>query len=108
MSNKNYNNYSKKPENKTADVNTVTVETAPEASVVTPEPEVAEPIMGVVSGCEKLNVRENPSLKAKVVCIINEDDVVEIVNGEMTNGWYSVVTEAGAEGYCMAQFITLN
>ena len=74
------------------------------------EEEITEEIspVGVVSGCTKLNVRENPSKDANVVCEIKADSVVIINEKESTNDFYKVVTEAGAEGFCMKKFITIK
>lgn len=77
--------------------------------VETVEPEI-EPIshVGIVSGCKKLNVRSAASLASKAVCVINENDVVVIDMKESVDGWYKVCTEAGVEGFCMVQYITVK
>lgn len=72
------------------------------------EPEISEPIEGFVSGCEKLNVREEPKKDADIVCIIEKDASVIIDVDDSTDSFYKVCTEAGAEGYCMKNFITIT
>ena len=72
------------------------------------EPEISEPIEGFVSGCERLNVREEPKIDAAVVCIINKDASVIIDVDDSTDSFYKVCTEAGAEGYCKKDFITIT
>lgn len=72
------------------------------------EPEISEPIEGFVSGCEKLNVREEPNKNADVVCVIEKNANVIIDVDDSTDSFYKVCTEAGAEGYCMKDFITIT
>lgn len=70
--------------------------------------EEPEPIVGVVSGCAKLRVRNNPSIMGEVICEIKEGTIVIIDEDKSTVEFYKVVTEAGAEGYCMKKYITLK
>lgn len=72
------------------------------------EPEISEPIEGIVSGCERLNVREEPKKDADIVCVIEKDASVIIDVDDSTDSFYKVCTEAGAEGYCMKNFITIT
>lgn len=72
------------------------------------EPEITEPIEGIVSGCERLNVREEPNKNADIVCVIEKDASVIIDVDDSTDSFYKVCTEAGAEGYCMKNFITIT
>lgn len=72
------------------------------------EPEISEPIEGIVSGCERLNVREEPNKNADIVCVIEKDASVIIDVDDSTDSFYKVCTEAGAEGYCMKNFITIT
>lgn len=79
-------------------------EVVPEELVI----EEFELIPGTVSGCKKLNVRENPSFDADVVCVIPEGCEVEIDESNSTDEFYKVYTAAGMEGYCMKKFISVN
>lgn len=65
-------------------------------------------ISGVVSGCKKLNVREQPDFNAEVVCVISEGSEVVVVMNENHGDFYKVCTAAGMEGYCMKKFISVN
>ena len=85
------------------DVTEEVVEEVIEEPVVEPEP-----IVGVVSGCAKLRVRNNPSIMGEVICEIKEGTIVIIDEDKSTVEFYKVVTEAGAEGYCMKKYITLK
>lgn len=69
--------------------------------VVESQPEF---VPGVVVGCYKLNVRENPDLNAKIVCVLNVSAEVQ-VSAEEFGEWFYVCTATGLEGYCMKQFI---
>lgn len=61
---------------------------------------------GFVNGCEKLNVRTNPTIDSEVICIINKND--EVLIEDTFGDWYSVTTKDGDEGYCMSKFITVK
>lgn len=64
----------------------------------------AEPIDGVVSGCELLNLRQKPH--GTIVCRMPVDTKVLIDPDNSNDEWLHVYTETGAEGYCMKQYIT--
>ena len=123
MSKHNYSQYSKKKYNdnmatadKVVDVASfTTTAAATEGAPVAPEIKmVAEAadtvtlpktVIGFVSDCTKLNVREQPEIDADVVCVLNNGTEVEINVVNSTNEWFSVCTAAGIEGYCMRKFI---
>lgn len=65
---------------------------------------------GVVSGCDKLNVRSADNKEASVLCILDKDSIVsvDISNSNPANMFYKVITPAGVEGYCMKKFITIK
>ena len=115
---KNYSNYSKnfkstdKP--KVSQVEESTLENYQEVDQNTEEQTIVEQEQvaatvaqkGFVNGCEKLNVRTNPTIDSEVVCIINKND--EVIIEESFGDWYSVTTKDGDEGYCMSKFITVK
>lgn len=120
----NYNNYSANTnaavENEEMEVVTATEPTATEPTVtetpaettveVTPEstPEPAPtPKTGVVN-CELLRMRKAANTKADVICTLPEGAEVQINETDSTNDFYAVTTSAGAEGFCMKQFITIK
>ena len=83
------------------------------------EEEIDEPIVeneavaneiciGVVSDCDRLNVRKTPSRNALVVAEIDVDTEVMIDLDNSTAGWYNICTATGVEGFCMKDFITVN
>lgn len=79
---------------------------------ITPKPEVEpeitpEPKTGMIVDCARLNVRKKPKADAEVVTIINRWDEVQIDEENSTKSFYKVCTEAGAEGYCMKQYIRI-
>lgn len=103
MSHKNQTNYSKFS---TAPA----VEETPKVDV-TPEPEsviTIDPIGGIVSGCKKLNIREEASIKGKILCEVSEGTALMIDQIESTDDWFRVYTETGVEGYCMKKFVTIE
>jgi uncharacterized protein YgiM (DUF1202 family) len=88
------------------DVIATVVESTPEVET-TPEPPV-EPIEGFVSGCKKLNIREEATLEGKILCEVSEGTTLMIDENESTDAWYRVYTETGVEGYCMKIFVTIE
>lgn len=83
------------------------VENEPELE---PEVEVkqdVEPTIGVVSGCTRLNVREDSESNASIVGTIEAGTELVIDMAKSTDDFYMVITAAGIEGFCMKQFITI-
>lgn len=113
---KNYNKMS------TEKVKVEATEVIEETSVVVPE--VAETVVedtvvetvpekkikiGVVTNCEKLNVRTNPHPTAHVELVINKGTEVEIVRSE--GDFYFVRkdnTTNGFNGWCMKKYISVK
>lgn len=65
-----------------------------------------ESVFGIVSGCEKLNVRKDPNSYAEVLRIINRGTEVQIL--EEYPDFYNVVTPDGIEGFCMCRYIMIK
>ena len=112
----NYNNYSKPANNKVEktepEVRTENLEgEIPVAETDTKVLETKEEVEVVVSGkvidCNFLNVREQASVDANVVCLVSKDDKVMINKNESTEDFYKVCTATGIEGYCMKRFIAI-
>lgn len=113
MAKRNYSNYSKqkiKPESEEATVIRDIEHVIEDQTVI---PEIIEPeatdtkIMGVVSNCTRLNVREEPTTSAKVLTVIEADTEVQIILNEEENGFSKVIIADGREGYCMSKYITI-
>ena len=81
-----------------------------ESEEVTKEaPKEAEStVVGYVSGCLKLNIREDGYPGANVVCVVPEKTALLIEVAESNDEWYKVYTETGMEGFCMKQYVTLS
>lgn len=79
---------------------------------ITPEPDNSETeeavMLGVVSNCTKLNVREEPSMDSDIVCEISKLTEVMINDDESTDDFYKICTDSGIEGFCMKQYVTVN
>lgn len=71
-----------------------------------PEKEASKNL-GKVVDCVKLNVREEPSIKASVVFEIPVGTTVYIDETCSTDEFYKICTEHGVEGYCMKKFIEI-
>lgn len=120
MSKKNYSKISTEKAKESIEVKEETVvETAPvetaEPVVETKEPEVTKPetVIGIVSGCKKLNVRRKPFADAAIICKIDVDDEVEINESRSTPDFYAVVVsniekKTRIKGFCMKEFIKIK
>lgn len=71
------------------------------------KPEVKAPLFGKITGCDKLNVRQKPSTKAKVVKIIDKAAKVHIDEEFNNAGWYKVSVD-NITGFCMKAYIKLE
>lgn len=104
-------NHEKKVEVATVPVETVEIQNGVEEVVEVPEvnevPETKQ-VIGVVTDCTKLNVREAPKANAKVVLIVDASTDLMIDEEGSTDTFYKVCTAAGIEGYCMKQFVTIK
>ena len=90
-------------------VGTIPEETAEAAATFeVPEVEDVTDKVGEVSGCDKLRMRKDPNSEAAVVFEIKAGTKVLIDEEASTDEYYKVCTEAGAEGYCMKEYITVN
>lgn len=65
-------------------------------------------LIGVVSGCAKLNIRKESNIISEPVCIVPEKSVLLIDQDLSTDEWYKVYTETGMEGFCMKKYVTVN
>lgn len=63
-------------------------------------------VIGVVSNCDRLNVRTEPSVDATIVCEITKATEVEIDTEKSTDDFYKISTASGIDGYCMRKYIT--
>lgn len=58
--------------------------------------------LGMVT-CAKLNMRKEPSTEADIICVLKEDETVEIM--PFNNDTFYKVKKRNTEGYCMKKFI---
>ena len=121
MENINYSKFSEEKKIETPEVKvpeTVTTD-GPGITVTAPPPAeeatsgyvelVEEPtiLIGKVSDCKKLNVREEASKNAAVAKVIDCGETVLIVEEESTDDFYAVQVD-DVEGFCMKEFITIE
>ena len=70
--------------------------------------DAAQNMIGVVTDCLKLNIRENPSKDSRVVTIVTYLDELEVDMGDSNDDWYAVCTATGIEGFCMKKFVAVR
>ena len=80
-----------------------------EEIVETPVEEVVENknVIGVVSGCELLNVRSNPEFTADVLTVIPAESIVTIIDVDASLDFYEVLI-GDLKGFCMKKFIKIK
>lgn len=66
----------------------------------------AESLIGVVSDCKQLNVREKADINSAVVSVVSEGTVLVVEPESSTEEWFKIYTETGVEGFCMKKFVT--
>lgn len=64
--------------------------------------------IGVVTNCVKLNVRNKPEDKAKILTEVPVLSELEIEKEKSTDKWYKVTTASGISGFCMKQFVSVE
>ena len=79
----------------------------PESDIDAAANDETSELIGYVTDCVKLNVREAASKDSNVLCeiILNSKVIVDEENS--TDDFYKVTTETGVEGYCMKQYINV-
>lgn len=85
--------------------NNPVVETFEEA---TPVEEKVIIYIGVVKGCDKLNVRAEADLNAKVLCRIDVNAEVQVDKSASVKDFYKICTASGISGYCMKKYIAVK
>lgn len=69
--------------------------------------EESEPVIGIVTDCTRLNVREHPYSDSTVLGVITAATELIVIEEESTEDFYKICTSIGLEGYCMKKFITI-
>lgn len=77
-------------------------------SIAVAEDSQQEKVIGIVTDCIKLNIREKPSKDSSVVAVVNCLDELRINNEDSTSDWYAVCTATGIDGYCMRKFVAVR
>lgn len=119
MSKHNYSNYSKPNKPRAEESEILGVDLSPaddvcvEVPLTEPEPIINKHLTGKVSGCSRLNVREEPDFEAEVLTIIEAGTEVEIEkdvlqNPILVNGFYKVCLASGLTGYCLGKYLKVN
>lgn len=83
-------------------------ENSTEVKVETPVEEKAAVYIGKVRDCDKLNVREEPTINAKVLCKLDKTSEVEIDKTNSTKEFYKIRTTSGVNGYCMKKYLSIK
>lgn len=70
--------------------------------------DAARNVIGVVTDCLKLNIREKPTKDSRVVTVVTCLDELEIDMGDSNDDWYAVCTATGIKGFCMKKFVAVR
>lgn len=65
-------------------------------------------VIGTVIKCKALNIREEADIRSDIVCVIPVGSNVMIDTTNYSGEWFKVCTEAGLEGYCLSEFVSID
>lgn len=65
-------------------------------------------VIGTVIKCKALNIREEADIRSDIVCVIPVGSKVMIDTTNYSGEWFKVCTEAGLEGYCLSEFVSID
>ena len=82
-------------------------ETVENSSKETTEEDIVLEVLGVVTGCNLLNVRSQPEADSDVITVIPIDSIVTISDINASQDFYKVLI-GDLEGYCMKKFIKIK
>lgn len=68
----------------------------------------SEIVIGVVSNCEKLNIRKEPSMASEVLCVVKVGTELLIDTNDATGDWLKVCSADVIEGFCMAKYVSIK
>ena len=88
-------------------VNDFVDETVENSSKETTEEDIVLEVLGVVTGCNLLNVRSQPEADSDVITVIPIDSVITISDVNASQDFYKVLV-GDLEGYCMKKFIKIK
>lgn len=114
----NYNNASKKQKNEKTKTAAPTINNAPTSVLEDTQTNALEtevtvdPIIGFVSNCEKLNIRNTPDIDSEILIVVNKGTKVEINEELSTDDFYSLTAYCPEDitviGYAMKNFIEIK
>lgn len=58
--------------------------------------------------CKSLNIRQEGSTEAAVLCTVRENSILLIDTSKSTDEFYAVYTEAGTSGFAMKKFVKIK
>lgn len=85
-----------------------TVKDEPAVDEIETETETATETVGVVVGCDRLNIRKMPNINAKIITTAKVGTELYIDVDNSTDKWYCVCTAAGIEGFCMKDYVDIK
>ena len=69
---------------------------------------MSEELVGIVTDCQNLNIRNVSNLDADVICTVQALSELMIDVNESTDEFYKVYTAAGVEGYCVRKYVAIK
>lgn len=107
MSKKHYTRYNNYAEESYGHIDEMSKPDVDDVLEINDEPitEFKNDVVGTVK-CDKLNIRKGPGIENDVICVIDKDTKVEIID-KPNEDWYEIYTVSGIEGFCMKKFIKI-
>ena len=75
---------------------------------VTTSDSIDDVVVGIVTGCKKLNVRIKPKMGARVISVVPVNSELNINEKDSTQEWFAVTTSNNIKGFCMKEFIDIK
>ena len=102
------NNSTKPVEKKEEIINEEITPVESEETVEEESTPVVSELIGVVSNCERLNIRKAPVVGPNVVEVVNVASELKIIDSMSNDEWLEVCTASGINGYCMKKFVSIK
>lgn len=72
------------------------------------EPEKITSVLGTVTNCDRLNVRQSPNITSKVLTAVTKNTELLVEDINESGDFYKVITPMGIDGYCKKDYVKLQ
>jgi hypothetical protein len=87
---------------------TPTITPIPPTATNSPTPSPTPPVIGVVTGGQRVNIRSAPDENSERIGVLTPGDGVEVLGVNLDSTWYNIQLEDGTEGWISAGLLRLE